>query len=401
MSADVTSAFPRSPIQHRMLQSQRRTPGTYQSDSWHAIKPSLGTGAVDILRMQAAWQHVTDRHEALRTIFMPSIVRPREFDQVLLKEPRVDVQVIECDDSHMLETLERHAAVDYIATQAHSAFTLFRGSGNIVYCKPEISHALQHGMSTRVIYRDLVMAYENTLPSEPTAGFRTYVSWLHKQDLSPSVDYWIKHLQDVRPCRLPRHADDRGIVGRRNNFIPIALSEPITSHLPRFCATNGLTMATVFQTAWALVLRSFTRSTDVVFRYMTANRDVPIPAIADMVGPLINMLLCRLDIDDRMPLSLLLDAVAAEVAEGVGHQYGFVEAVRTLDQSALPVWNSVMSLEDAGEEGEGEASLAFETLGGPRSPEVGFFSFLFFLPFFLISLFLFFSLIIRSYNARS
>ena len=371
MAADVTSVLPCSPIQYRMLQSQRRTPGTYQSDTWHAIKPSLGTGAVDIRRMQAAWQHVTDRHEALRTIFVPSIVRPGEFDQVILKERRVDVQLIECDDSQMLETLEHHAAVDYTASQPHSAFTLFRGSSNNVYCKLEISHALQDGMSTRVIYRDLVMAYENTLPSEPTAGFQTYVSWLHKQDLSPSVDYWTKHLEDVRPCCLPHQVDDRSIVGRKNNFIPITVPESITSHLPDFCKTNGLTMATVFQTAWALVLRSFTRSTDIVFGYMTANRDVPIPGIADIVGPLINMLLCRLDIDDQMPLSRLLNAVAAEFTEGVEHQYGFVEAVqRTLDQSALPVWNSVMSLEYAGEEGAGEASLAFETLGGTRSPEV-------------------------------
>ena len=386
--AEVVSVLPCSPIQYRMLQSQRRTPGTYQSDTWHAIKPSMSTGAVDIRRMQAAWQQVTDRHEALRTIFMPSIVRPGEFDQIVLIERRVEVQLIECEDSDMLETLESHAAVDYTATQPHSAFTLFRGSNNDVYCKLQISHALQDGMSTRIIYRDLVLAYENMLPSEPTAGFQNYVSWLYKQDLSPSVDYWTKHLHDVHPCCLP-HQVDRSIVGRKNNFIPIILPETIISHLPEFCKTHGLTMATVFQTAWALVLRSFTKSKDVVFGYMTANRDVPIPAIADIVGPLINMLLCRLDIDDRMPLSSLLDAVAAEFLEGVEHQYGFVEAVqRSLDQSGRPVWNSVMSLEYAGEEGKGDAPLAFEALGGSRSPEVCFFFFFFsFLLFFFCKFF--------------
>ena len=368
--ADVTAVLPCSPIQYRMLHSQKRTPGTYQSDTWHAVKTSLGSCPVDLRRMQAAWQKVIDRHEALRTIFIPSIVRPGEFDQIILKDRRANVQLIECEDSAMVETLEKYAAVDYLAPEPHSAFTLFRGSSNDVYCKLEISHALQDGMSTRIIYRDLVLAYEEQLPSEPTAGFQEYVSWLHKQDLRPSVDYWTRHLQDAQPCCLP-HSVDRRTAGRKNIFIPIELPEAFTSQLPDFCKSSGITMATVFQTAWALVLRSFTRSNSVLFGYMTANRDVPIAGIAGIVGPLINMLLCRLRVEDEMVMSRLLNDVAAEFLESVEHQYGFVEAVqKTLDEAAAPLWNTVMSLEYAGDAGAEASTLTFETVGGTRSPEV-------------------------------
>ena len=372
-ASDATAVLPCSPIRYRMLQSQRWTPGTYQSDTWHAIKPFSGSGVVDQQRMQAAWQKVTDRHEALRTVFIPSIIRPGEFDQFVLKERRVEVQLIEFQDSTMLETLENYAAVDYSAAQPHSMFTLFRGSGNEVYCKLEISHALQDGMSTRVIYRDLVLAYEDLLPSEPTAGFQEYVSWLHKQDLSPSVDYWTEHLEDVQSCCLP-HTLDRSIAGRKNKFIPIELPGSFTLQLPKFCKKNGLTMAAVFQTAWALVLRTYTKSNHIFFGYMTANRDVPIPGIADIVGPLINMLPCRLQIDDATVMSQLLKDVAAEFIESVEHQYGFVEAVqKTLDDASEPLWNTAMSLEYAGEESGEDAPLTFEAIGGTRSPEVRLF----------------------------
>ena len=371
---DVKAVLPCSPIQHRMLRSQRLTPGTYQSDTWHAIKACLGSVAVDQRRMQDAWQKVTDRHEALRTMFIPSIVRPGEFDQVVLKERRVEVRLVECKDSTLLKTLESYAAVDYGAAQPHSALTLFQGSSrNDVYCKLEISHALQDGMSTRIIYRDIALAYENLLSREPTTGFQEYVSWLYKQDLSLSVGYWTKHLENVQPCCLP-HVVDRSIIGRKNEFIPIELPEDFTSQLPVFCKKNGLTMATVFQTAWALVLRTYTKTNDIIFGYMTANRDVPIAGIADIVGPLINMLLCRLRIEDSTATSQLLKDVAAEFVDSVEHQYGLVEAVqKTLDEAPEPIWNTVMSLEYVSE-GEGgkveEPPLMFETIGGTRSPEV-------------------------------
>ena len=369
--ADVAAVLPCSPIQHRMLYSQSQTPGTYQSGTWHAIKAPGGSDPVDAQRLQAAWQKLVDRHEALRTVFIPSITRAGEFDQIILKKRNSDVQLVLCEDDTVTEVMRNHAAVDYSAAKPHSAFTLFLGSSNSVYCKLDISHALQDGMSTKVIYRDLALAYENELPSESTDGFREYVSWLHRQDLSPSVDYWKKHLNDVQPSCLP-HQVERGLVGRKNSFISIELPEDLVSKLPQFCRMNGITMATVFQTAWTLVLRTYSKSSDIIFGYMTANRDVPIAGIADMVGPLINMLLCRLHVHDGLVVGQMLKDVAAEFLENVEHQYGLVEAIqKDLNDSPQQIWNTVMSLEYGSEEESPDNSpLVFETLGGTRSPEV-------------------------------
>ncbi|KAL8826241.1 MAG: hypothetical protein Q9191_003926, partial [Dirinaria sp. TL-2023a] len=373
--ANIAAVVPCSPIQYRMLQSQRRTPGTYQSDTWHIVKPSSESQTIDVQKLQAAWKAVIDCHEALRTIFIPSVIRHEEFDQVVLKDRRANVQIIACDESTIEATAENHHAVNYGAAQPHSGFTIFQGSEGSVYCKLEINHALQDGMSTRVIYRDLVLAYEGLLSTEPTPGFSAYISWLSKQDISPSVNYWNAHLADIQPCRIP-HQLSLPLATRENKFIPLTLPQDLIARLPAFCKSNNLTMATVFQTAWALVLRTYTRTKDIIFGYMTANRDVPIAGIADIVGPLINMLLCRLSIPDSTPLPTLLRDVAAEFLEGVEHQYGLVEAVqKTLENNhSEQIWNSVMSLEYDGSSsssgGAGSAqALTFDAVGGTRSPE--------------------------------
>ena len=369
--ANIAAVIPCSPIQYRMLQSQRRTPGTYQSDTWHTVKPSPESQTIDVQKLQSAWQAVVDRHEALRTIFVPSPIRPGEFDQVVLKDRRANVKIIQCDGSTIEATAANHHAVNYSAAQPHSGFTLFQGSDGSVYCKLEINHALQDGMSTRVIYRDLVLAYEGLLSTETTPGFSAYVSWLSKQDISPSVSYWNAHLADVQPCCIP-HQLPRPLSTRENKFIPLSLPQDLIARLPSFCKAHNLTMATVFQTAWALVLRTYTRSDNIIFGYMTANRDVPIAGIADIVGPLINFLLCRLSISDSTPVPTLLHNVATEFLEGVEHQYGLVEAVqKTLENRPDPIWNSVMSLEYEGSSSRdgSQQALTFDAVGGTRSPE--------------------------------
>lgn len=81
--SNVEAIVPCTPLQQRMLESQKRFPGSYQSDTAHRITSS-GMNSVDVARLQRAFMQVTARHEALRTIFLPSVARPGEYYQLVL-----------------------------------------------------------------------------------------------------------------------------------------------------------------------------------------------------------------------------------------------------------------------------------------------------------------------------
>lgn len=375
---DIESVAPCAPVQNRMLLSQQSQPGTYHTGTVQAITSPGTSEGIDMDKLKAAWQKVTDRHEALRTIFIPSSGREDEFDQVILRGCQAPVHTIDCEDDKIGEIMQKHNSFSYNEPRPHVQFTLFRAiQSNSVYCKLEISHALQDGMSTRIIYRDLVLAYEDELAAGSAAGFRDYVAWTQKQDLSSDIAFWDNYLSGIEPSRLPRTvlAQSVSLRTRQNDFITIPIKER-TSEIKTFCRQNSLTTATLFQTAWVLTLRHFTTSNNVLFGYMTANRDVPISGIDEIVGPLINMLLCRIDIEaSTTSLISLLKKVHDEFLECLPHQHGFVQAVQnTLLKSEQPVWNTVLSLEYANESrsaalGEKGTSLDFKAIWGTRSPE--------------------------------
>jgi non-ribosomal peptide synthetase component F len=119
-----------------------------------------------------------------------------------------------------------------------------------------------------------------------------------------------------------------------------------------------------------------TQSTDVLFGYMTANRDLPIAGIDELVGPMINMLACRLAVAPSTPITTLLEQTHASFLETLDHQHAFVAAAAAKSAGTDLPFNSVLSIEYA-DEGDsyyptaapGQSSLDFETVGGTRAPE--------------------------------
>lgn len=372
--ANVEAIVPCTPLQQRMLNSQKQTPGSYESDTAHKIT----TGGVDIARLQTAWKKVTARHEALRTIFIPSVSRTFESDQLILKAYDPSVDVLECDDANVHRVIANHHTVIHSSYKPHVGFTLFQ-TPTALYTKFEISHALQDGMSTRIIYQNLVLAYQDLLPEGSAPGFREYVHWLAEQDMAPSTDFWSKYLEDVTPCLIPRKSSDEMDKGA-NILLPIDI-DVSASAIAALCRTHKITSATLFQAAWVLVLHRIAQTNDVLFGYMTANRELDIQGIDTLVGPMINMLACRLRVAPEASILDVLQQTHASFLETLEHQHSFVGAAAAQEarEGGLP-FNSVLSIEYAGEEGqgyypsgEGEAgtgeALGFETVDGARAPE--------------------------------
>ena len=64
--------------------------------------------------------------------------------------------------------------------------------------------------------------------------------------------------------------------------------------LNSFCRTAGITPSTAFNVAWGMVLSSLTFSDEVCFAYTTSLRDVSVEDIEAVVGPVMNLIVCRM-----------------------------------------------------------------------------------------------------------
>ncbi|MBC2879823.1 MULTISPECIES: non-ribosomal peptide synthetase [Streptomyces] len=193
-------------------------------------------------------------------------------------------------------------------------------------------HILLDGWSMPVLMRELLALYEqrgdgSALPA--VTPYRTYLAWLARQDRDAARRAWASALAGLdQPTRVAP-ADVRDPAAALPAQRTAELPERLGDALRRLARTHQLTLNTVVQGAWALLLSRLTGRSDVVFGTTVSGRPPEIPGVEDMVGLFINTLPVRVRIDPAEPLIALLARTQAEQARLMDHQHlGLAEIQR-------------------------------------------------------------------------
>src|SRR5690606_25469167 len=178
---------------------------------------------------------------------------------------------------------------------------------------------LLDGWSTPLLVRDLLVLYaQRGDPSglPPVAPYRDYLGWLLSQDRESAEAAWREALHDLEaPTRLARRAR-AAVTGPppAPERVERRLSERLTERLTAFARGSGLTLNTVLQGVWAILLSRLTGGQDVVFGATVAARPPDVPGIESMVGLLINTVPVRVRLRTEEPLRDALVRIQDEQA---------------------------------------------------------------------------------------
>ncbi|MGO4851103.1 amino acid adenylation domain-containing protein, partial [Inquilinus sp. 2KB_12] len=120
------------------------------------------------------------------------------------------------------------------------------------------------------------------------------------------------------PTRL---APRRPTAATMPETVSVALTTEQTSALTRQARRLGLTVNTLVQGAWGILLGRLTGRDDVVFGVTVSGRPAELPGIEAMVGLLINTLPLRLRLRPAEPLQALLVRLQDEQSRLLAHQH--------------------------------------------------------------------------------
>ncbi|MBF6303197.1 hypothetical protein IU459_37800, partial [Nocardia amamiensis] len=94
-----------------------------------------------------------------------------------------------------------------------------------------------------------------------------------------------------------------------------------TRRITKHAAELGVTVNTLVQASWGILLGRLTGRGDVVFGATVSGRPAELPGVESMVGLFINTLPVRLRIDDRQSIGELLERLQREQADLLEHHY--------------------------------------------------------------------------------
>jgi len=166
-------------------------------------------------------------------------------------------------------------------------------------------HLLLDGWSTPILVRELFTLYEHggddrALP--PVVPQRSYFSWLAAQDDAGCERAWQQALAGLPGPSLVAPADP-GRAPVAPDRVVAAFPEGFGGDLDRFARQRGLTVNTLVQGAWAVVLGRLTGRDDVVFGTLVSGRPPEVAGIESMVGMFINTVPVRVRLDAGAPVA--------------------------------------------------------------------------------------------------
>ncbi|MEI4533137.1 non-ribosomal peptide synthetase [Pseudomonas aeruginosa] len=278
----VRDIYPLSPMQQGMLfHSLHGTEGDYVNQL------RMDIGGLDPDRFRAAWQATLDAHEILRSGFLWKDGWPQPL-QVVFEQATLELRLAPPgSDPQRQAEAEREAGFDPARAplQRLVLVPLANGRMHLIYT---YHHILMDGWSNAQLLAEVLQRYAGQEVAAPVGRYRDYIGWLQSRDAKATESFWRDRLASLEmPTRLARQTRTEQ-PGQGEHLRE--LDPQTTRQLASFAQGQKVTLNTLVQAAWALLLQRHCGQETVAFGATVAGRPAELPGIEAQIGLFINTL---------------------------------------------------------------------------------------------------------------
>jgi amino acid adenylation domain-containing protein len=276
-------------------------------------------GDLDPDVLERVWQRAVDRHTILRSSYhWEEIDEPA---QVVHARGTARIERHDWRDTGELRGVEERLE-NFLRRDRRRAFSLDRAPLfrlHLIRVTDQrhifvfrYHHILLDAWSALMLLEEVLSAYDHLVRGVPLASpvvrpYHDYVAWVRGQDMSRAEEFWRGELAGFRPAPLPVAGPvagpARGDTDRENPELSLVLARETGDALRRLAREHRLTLSTVLQTAWGLLLSRYTAQQDAVFGMTMTHRPAELDGIEDTLGLFINTLPLRTRVAPHRPFA--------------------------------------------------------------------------------------------------
>ncbi len=353
---DIEDIYPLSPMQQGMLYHCL----SVESSSYFGQTSFAIRGELDVKAFAGAWQRVMDRHSMLRTAFdWEHLKNPVQIvsTKVALPLQRYDWRELPPseEEERIKAFLKADRELDFDLSRAPlMRLSLIQVSDDTYNFIWSHHHIQLDGWSVPLLLKEIFLSYEDFRNGEEPqreAGlsYRDYIAWLRRQDMSEAESFWRKTLKGFgvpTPFGIDRarvvHLRQKGAHGDAR----LQLSEASTETLQSLARQNHLTLNTIVQGMWALLLSHYSGEKDVVFGITVSGRPAELVGVESIIGPFFNTLPIRVGVNPESPVLSWLSELQTSHVEL--HQFEYSSLVQQHSDVPLgqPLFENILVFEN-------------------------------------------------------
>lgn len=317
---------------------------------------------LDILSFKKTWNILIARHDVLRTSFKWDGLE--EPIQIVHKTAKFNYRYYDWQnypEDQFYERLEK-----FLSKDRQVAFDLNKVPLRIaVIHLPNQSyqivismhHILVDGWSLSILFRELNEIYQSLLvginPTLPKPErFVDYILWLQQQSLRSAENFWQTYLEgfleptdlSINKSKDMRNFSEKPVYRTKNK----GLSQEFFTKIQQFASENLLTLNTIFQGVWGIILSRYSQTDDVVFGTTISYRPAELLNSEQMIGIFINTLPLRVKLEENETVLNYLHKVQKNIIDVAQYQYTPIKTIQKCSNisSEFSLFKSIVVFEN-------------------------------------------------------
>ncbi|NUT79017.1 non-ribosomal peptide synthase/polyketide synthase [Pseudomonas sp. C1C7] len=293
--------YPLSPMQQGMLFHCLDSPELNP----YVNQLSVEVDGLQVPRFRAAWQTLIERHEVLRAAFRwrDGLADPLQavFGEVDLPIEELDWREHPDTEQALRELAEAEQAKGFdLSCPPLMRFVLIRLGENRHQMIWVYHHLLLDGWSASRLLGEMLRLYHHDSLPALTGRYADYIAWLQRQDAAQAEGFWRERLAVLEAPTILAKAS--GAEGCGHGVMYSDLDAQATGKLQRFAKAQRVTLNTLVQGAWLLLLQRHSGQRSVAFGATVAGRPTQLAGAQEMLGLFINTLPVIQTLDPQQPL---------------------------------------------------------------------------------------------------
>jgi len=290
-------------------------------------------GSLNMHYLEESFNRLIERYDILRTVFVyEKVERPV---QVVMKSRKAYIPIENIED---LTEAEKKAFVEEFKMKDRQRgfnlskdilmrMSVIKTDRDLYKLIWSFHHIIMDGWCMAIIRQEFLEIYNSLKENRPPKlgkvfPYSDYIRWLARQNREEAALYWDNYLdgyseQAVIPSTKAISANEKYKVAE----LTLPVSENIKKSLEDLAGKNNVTLNTIVQSAWGVVVQKYNNSNDVVFGAVVSGRPHEITGIESMVGLFINTLPVRITCNRDEVFSTVLYRVQNEAVESERYSY--------------------------------------------------------------------------------
>ncbi|WEA01639.1 amino acid adenylation domain-containing protein [Mucilaginibacter sp. SJ] len=346
----IKDIYPLSPMQEGMLFHFLLGANDYFEQISYLL-----IGDLNINLIEKCFQTLVDRYDTFRTIFLhEGYEQPL---QVVLKERKGAFTYMDIRDEAEKKgreiTIEKYRLLDReqrfkLTEEVPLRVGVYRTGNEEYEFIWSFHHILMDGWCISIITGELTRIYQACVEGKevilpPVQPYSNYISWLEQRDKGASLSYWREYLSGYEnlatiPKNRKQLEQDDFVLGSEH----LVLDDQITQSLKQIGRACGVTLNTILQTAWGILLSRYNNTNDVVFGSVVSGRPSELTGIENMVGLFINTVPVRISYEERDSVKDVLIRCQERAVEMEQHHYNPLSEVQSTSSLGAALLDHIM-----------------------------------------------------------